>query len=136
MTDKEKQAPKVEAAAEPQAEAIETKTEPSFEETRRALVNKMRPGMTVRVHQKIKEEKKTRIQIFEGMVLSRYHGLEAGATFRVRKVSEGIGVERIFPVYSPVIDKIELVSQAKVRKAKLFHLRHNKKRLKETPVKA
>lgn len=83
----------------------------------------MRVGDTVKVHQKIQEKGKTRIQIFEGLVLARKHGNEAGATFTVRKVSGGYGVERIFPLYSPNIDKIEVVKRAKVRRSKLYYIR-------------
>ena len=80
-------------------------------------------GDTVRVHQKIQDKDKTRIQVFEGLVLARKHGDEAGATFTVRKVASGVGVEKIFPLYSPVIDKIEIVRRAKVRRSKLYYLR-------------
>lgn len=83
----------------------------------------IRPGDTVRVHQKIQEKGKTRIQLFEGLVLARKHGSEPGATFTVRKVASGVGVEKIFPLYSPLIDKIEIVKRAKVRRAKLYHIR-------------
>ena len=83
----------------------------------------MRTGDTVRVHQKIQEKGKTRIQIFEGMILARKHGSEAGATLTVRKSANGYGVERIFPLYSPMIDKIELVKRSKVRRAKLYYIR-------------
>lgn len=100
----------------------------------------IKPGLTVRVHQKIKEknpkgEEKERVQIFEGMVLGRKHGQEKGATITVRKISEGIGVEKIFPVYSPTITKIEIKKRAKVRRAKLGYLRTYQKRLKEKVVK-
>jgi large subunit ribosomal protein L19 len=83
----------------------------------------LRAGDTVKVSQKIQEKGKTRIQIFEGLVLARKHGSEAGATFTVRKVSAGYGIERIFPIYSPLIDKIEVVRRAKVRRAKLYYVR-------------
>lgn len=83
----------------------------------------LRAGDTVRVHQKIEEKGKTRIQVFEGLVLARKHGREAGATFTVRRVSLGVGVEKIFPLYSPNIDKIEIVKRSKVRRAKLYHIR-------------
>ena len=80
-------------------------------------------GDTVKIHQKIQDKGKTRIQLFEGMVLACKHGTTAGATFTVRKVVDGIGVEKIFPLYSPLIDKIEIVKRAKVRRAKLYHVR-------------
>ena len=84
----------------------------------------IRPGDSVRVWQKIEEDKgKFRLQAFEGIVLSHKHGSEAGATFAVRKVVDGVGVERIFPIYSPMVDKIELVRRSKVRRAKLYFIR-------------
>ena len=84
----------------------------------------IKAGDTVRVHQKIKDDKgKTRLQVFEGLVLARKHGNEPGATFTVRKVVDGIGVEKIFPLYSPLIDKIEIVKRSQVRRAKLYYIR-------------
>ena len=83
----------------------------------------IRAGDTVRVHQKIQDKGKTRIQIFEGLVLARKHGDEPGATFTVRKVASGVGVEKIYPLYSPLIDKLEIVKRAKVRRAKLYYIR-------------
>lgn len=83
----------------------------------------LRSGDTVRVHQKIQEKDKTRIQIFEGLVLSRKHGREAGGTFTVRRVFDGVGVEKIFPLYSPNIETIEVVRRSKVRRSKLYHVR-------------
>lgn len=83
----------------------------------------IRAGDTVRVYQKIEEKDKTRIQVFEGIVLARKHGNEPGATFTVRRVSGGVGVEKIFPLYSPVIDKIEIVKRSNVRRAKLYYIR-------------
>lgn len=83
----------------------------------------LRAGDTVRVHQKIQDKGKTRIQIFEGLVLARKHGNEAGATFTVRKVVDGIGVEKIYPLYSPLIDKIEIMRRSEVRRAKLYYIR-------------
>ena len=84
----------------------------------------IRPGDTVRVWQKIEEDKgKFRLQAFEGLVLARKHGKEAGATFTVRKVIDGIGVERTFPLYSPMIDSVEMVRRSKVRRAKLYFVR-------------
>ncbi len=84
----------------------------------------IRPGDTVRVWQKIEEDKgKFRLQAFEGIVLARKHGREAGATFTVRKVVDGVGVERVFPLYSPMIDEVEMVRRSKVRRAKLYFIR-------------
>ncbi len=80
-------------------------------------------GNTVRVHQKIQEKGKTRIQIFEGLVIARKHGSEAGATFTVRKTASGVGMEKTFPLYSPMIDKIEIVRKSKVRRSKLYFIR-------------
>ena len=81
------------------------------------------PGDTVKVWQKIQEKGKTRLQAFEGLVLARKHGTEAGATFTVRKVIDSVGVEKIFPLYTPMIDKIELLRRSKVRRAKLYFVR-------------
>lgn len=83
----------------------------------------IKAGDTVRVHQKIQDKGKTRIQVFEGLVLARKHGAEAGATFTVRKTVDGIGVERIYPLYSPLIDKIEIVRRSTTRRAKLYFIR-------------
>ncbi len=96
----------------------------------------IRPGDMVRVWQNIVElktgkgankkevtTKSTRRQAFEGMVLARKHGSDAGATFTVRRVASGVGVEKIFPLYSPIIDKIEIIRRSKVRRAKLYHVR-------------
>lgn len=83
----------------------------------------IRPGDTVRVHQKIVEKGKTRTQVFEGLVIATKHGKEAGASFTVRATLSGIGVERIFPLYAPFIEKIEIVKRSKVRRAKLYFIR-------------
>lgn len=83
----------------------------------------LRAGDTVKVHQKIQDKGKTRIQIFEGVVLARKHGDEAGATFTVRKMVDGIGVEKIYPLYTPLIDKIEIVKRSQVRRSKLYYIR-------------
>ncbi len=83
----------------------------------------VRSGDTVKVHLKIQEKGKTRIQIFEGLVLAVKHGKESGGTFTVRKVMSGVGVEKIFPIYSPSIEKIEIIKRSKVRRAKLYYIR-------------
>ena len=103
---------------------------------RRHLIERpaMKPGDTVKVHVKVREGDKERIQVFEGSVIALHRG-GARATFTVRKVSFGQGVERIFPLHSPTIDKIEVVRSAKVRRAKLYFLRDLKgkaARMKET----
>tara|TARA_B110000014_G_scaffold231926_1_gene194298 strand:- start:198 stop:545 length:348 start_codon:yes stop_codon:yes gene_type:complete len=82
----------------------------------------MRPGDTVRVHVKVREGEKERVQVFEGLVIGQHRG-GARATFTVRKVAFGQGVERIFPLHSPMIEKIEVVRSARVRRAKLYFLR-------------
>ncbi len=84
-----------------------------------------RPGDTVKVHVKIKEGEKERIQVFEGTIIRKRLGASR-ASFTVRKISYGIGVERIFPTYSPTIDKIEVIQRGKVRRAKLYYLRQLK----------
>ena len=83
------------------------------------------PGDSVRVHVKVREGEKERIQIFAGVVIARRNG-GARETFTVRKISSGIGVERIFPLHSPVIDKIEVERKGAVRRAKLYYLRERK----------
>jgi len=82
-----------------------------------------RAGDTVKVHVKIKEGEKERIQIFQGVVISKKKGT-TNATFTVRKVSYGVGVERIFQIHSPIIDKIEVVTKGSVRRAKIYYLRN------------
>ena len=80
------------------------------------------PGDTVKVHVKIKEGEKERIQVFQGVVISKRKGT-TNASFTVRKVSYGVGVERVFPLHSPVLDKIEVVTRGRVRRAKIYYLR-------------
>ena len=84
------------------------------------------PGDTVKVSQKIKEGDKERVQIFQGVVIARKHGKEIGATITVRRVISGVGVERIFPLHSPIIEKIEIIKRSKVRRGKLYYLRKAK----------
>ncbi len=91
-------------------------------EQMRVDIPDFRAGDTVRVHVRIKEGEKERIQVFEGVVLRRRGG-GTGATFTVRKISYGIGVERVFPVHSPIIDKVEVVTRGKVRQGRIYYLR-------------
>jgi large subunit ribosomal protein L19 len=104
------------------------------------VAQEIKPGMTIRVYQKIKElnikgQEKERTQYFEGIVIAKKHGKESGATITLRKISDGIGVEKIFPLNLPTIEKIEIKKQAKVRRAKLYYLKRGyKKRLKEKAV--
>lgn len=116
------------------------KTTDSKKETKTTELE-LKPGMTVRIHQKIKElnskgEEKERIQYFEGMIIARKHNKEKGGTITVRKVSDGgVGVEKIFPLNLPTITKIEIKKIAEVRRAKLYFLKRGyKKRLKEKVV--
>lgn len=108
----------------------------------------LKPGMTVKVYQKIREvvigdkkdktggqKTKERIQIFEGIILAYNKGKKPSPTILVRKISEGVGVEKIFPILSPMIVKIVPIKQARVRQAKLYYLRDYQKRLKEKRVK-
>ena len=81
------------------------------------------PGDTVRVQQRIKEGEKERLSMFEGLVIAKKHGQGITGTFTVRKVVDGIGVERIFPLHSPVITKIEVVRKSNIRRAKLYYIR-------------
>ena len=112
-----------------------TKTEIFNQSFLKKDLPEIQPGDTVRVHQKIKEvlkkikskketkETKERVQVFEGMVIAKKHGKELGATITVRRTASGIGVEKIFPIHSPTIEKIEVIQQTKVRRKKLYYLR-------------
>jgi large subunit ribosomal protein L19 len=88
----------------------------------RADIPEFKAGDTIKVHVKVREGEKERLQIFKGVVIARKHG-GVRETITVRKVSGGIGVERIFPIHSPIVDKIEVVSIGKIRRAKLYYLR-------------
>lgn len=83
----------------------------------------LKAGMTVRVWQKIQEKGKTRLQAYEGLIIACKHGNEAGSTFTVRRVASGVGMEKIFPLYSPNIDKIEIIKEARTRRSKLYYIR-------------
>lgn len=103
-----------------------TKTEQFNKTYSKTDLPEIRPGDTVKVYQKIKEKDKERIQVFEGLVIARKHGKGINSTITVRKVSFGVGVERIFPVHSPKIEKIEIIKRSKVRRAKLSYIREAK----------
>lgn len=119
------------------ADITKAKFTPVEKDARKKL--DFRSGDTIRVWSKILEKGKIRLQAFEGLVLSRKHGSESGATFTVRKVASGVGVERIFPLYSPNIDKIEIIRKSKTGKSKLYYIRNKavkevKKRLKSVTL--
>ena len=99
-------------------------------------IPEIRPGWLVKVHQKIKEGEKERVAPFEGIVIARKHGNEAGGTFTIRKIISGVGVEKIFPVHSPTIEKIEILKKAKVRRAKLYYLREKSRKETRRKLKA
>jgi large subunit ribosomal protein L19 len=112
----------LEGAGKMRAKAIELVEERNVKPETRAQLPAFRVGDTVRVHTKISEGDKERIQIFEGVVIRKKRG-HLSTTFTVRKISYGVGVERIFPVFSPRIDKIEVMSSGRVKRARLFYLR-------------
>jgi large subunit ribosomal protein L19 len=91
-------------------------------EQMRTDIPQFKPGDTVKVHVRIREGDKERIQVFQGVVIRKRKGT-INSTFTVRKISYGIGVERIFPLHSPLIDKVELVSRGRVRRSRLYYLR-------------
>lgn len=96
--------------------------EQEFAKVRETLPS-FKPGDTINVHVKIREGNKERVQQFQGTVILRHGSGTNGETFTVRKVSNGVGVERIFPLVSPTIDKIEVIKQGKVRRAKLYYMK-------------
>ena len=104
------------------SKAIELVEQRNVKPEVRGQIPEFRVGDTVRVHTKISEGDKERIQIFEGVVIRRKRG-QVNTTFTVRKMSYGVGVERIFPLYSPRIDKLEVMTSGKVKRARLFYLR-------------
>ncbi|HAZ17083.1 MAG: 50S ribosomal protein L19 [Parcubacteria group bacterium GW2011_GWA2_43_13] len=123
----------------PDTETDNQPTEITATLTRAEQFSQITSGTTVRVHQKIKDvnskgEEKERIQVFEGMVLAHKHGTEAGASITVRKVTNGVGVEKIFPLNLPSIEKIDIVKQARIRQSRPYFLRNYKKRLKEKRI--
>lgn len=104
------------------AKATEFKISPVDMAKRQKLA--LKPGFTVKVWQKVPDKGgKFRLQAYEGLVIACKHGNEAGATFTVRRVASGVGMEKIFPLYSPMIDKIEVLREVKVRRSKLYYIR-------------
>ena len=93
------------------------------EEQKKQEVSEFNVGDTVRVHNKIREGNRERIQIFEGTVLKKQGGVTSRATFTVRKISNGVGVEKTWPLHSPNVEKVEVIRRGKVRRNKLFYLR-------------
>lgn len=83
----------------------------------------VRPGDTVRVYMRVQEGGKTRLQPYEGLVIARRRGSEAGATLTIRKVASGVGMEKIIPIFSPLVSKVEVLKRSKVRRAKLYYIR-------------
>ncbi len=115
-------------------------TKSNKDEVKDLVPEALKPGMIVKVYEKIKElsvkgEMKERIQIFEGTVLAVNKAKTPSGTFLVRKMSGGVGVEKIYPVHSPLVTKIELVKELQVRRAKLYYLRDYKKKIKEKNTK-
>lgn len=114
----------------------EGKKQEQTKEDLQAIKDSLAPGMTIRIYQKIKElnakgQEKERLQYFEGMIVARKHGQETGATITVSKISDGVKVEKIYPLNLPTITKIEVKKQSRVRRAKLYFLnRDYKKKLK------
>ena len=94
-----------------------------FNKEQEKKLPELNAGDTIKVHQKIKEGDKERIQIFEGLILAKKHGKGISATITVRKVVDGVGVERVFPIHSPSLAKIEVVKHGKTRRSKLYYLR-------------
>jgi large subunit ribosomal protein L19 len=129
---KDKQEKSSDQTIDEQPKKIKTKKE---EESKTPGFPAIKPGLVVKVYQKIKEknpkgEEKERIQAFEGMVIARQHGQGINSTITVRKVSDGVGVEKIFPLHLPTITKIEVIKAIKTRRSKLYYLRNYQKRLK------
>lgn len=110
-----------------------------FNKTQLRKIPEIKPGDTVKIYQKLKEGDKTRVQPFEGIVIAKKHGAGISGTITVRKVSAGIGIEKIIPIHSPAVDKIEVLRHAKVRRAKLYYIRQKaakevRRKMKPTEV--
>ncbi len=140
MDGKKAAADKKTTATAGQTEEKKAPTVEKKEKKEKKSIPDLKPGMTVRIYQKIKElnikgEEKERVQYFEGMIIAKKHGKEKGGTITVRKVSDGVGVEKIFPLNLPTITKIEIKKQSRVKRAKLYFLKRGfKKKLKEKKI--
>lgn len=110
---------------------LEEKVKKFLEPFMKKDLPEIKPGDIVRIYEKIKEGEKEKINIFEGIVIARKHGKEIGATITVRNEIAGVGVERIFPLHLPTIEKIEILKREKVRRAKLYYLRKPKGKKQE-----
>jgi large subunit ribosomal protein L19 len=128
--------PAAEATADMQSQEQNASVAEETAPAEDATVQNLRPGMTVRVHQKITEGDKQRVQVFQGIITAMRGKTPETKTMTVQKSSFGVTVEKIFPTGSPLIEKIQVVKQAKVRRSKLYFLKGYSKRLKETFVKA
>jgi len=139
MTEETKKEENTEVETEEEVVEEENNTETKEETPATKEIPDVKPGDTVKVHQKITDVRdnkvKERIQVFEGVVLARKHGKGISATITVRKVIDGVGVERVFPLHSPFIEKIEIIRSSKVRRSKLYYLREAKGRKARLKIK-
>lgn len=110
---------------------MEKAAKPTEQKAKKTELPKLKPGNKVRIHQRISEGKKERTQIFEGLIIAMRGATPETKTITVRKISEGVSVEKIFPLALPTIEKIEVVGAIKTRRAKLYYLRDYKKKIKE-----
>jgi len=101
----------------------EEKEEKEESQEEKEKIPEIHPGDTIKIYERVKEKDKIKIHPFEGVVIAKKHGNEIGATITVRTIRSGVGMEKIFPIHSPIIEKIEIVKRGKVRRAKLYYLR-------------
>lgn len=120
--EKEENKEELKEVKEEKGEKVKEK-ETSLEKKEEKKIPEIRPGDTIKVYERVKEKDKIKIHPFEGIVIARKHGNEIGATITVRTIRSGVGMEKTFPIHSPIIEKIEIVKRGKVRRAKLYYLR-------------
>lgn len=133
---KQKEAKKEEKPKEAKAKKEDKKPADKVKKsTEKQALPELKPGYTVKLYQKVKEGDKERVQFFEGIVIAIKGKTAATRTITLRKVSYGVGVEKIFPLASPTINKIEIIKKARIRRSKLYYLRDYDKKLKERAVK-